>query len=159
MGKALRMRLVALTAAILLLMTSLPAGLWQPVSAQTVQGPRRGGTLIHQMPWEPISINPGLVTAMGPQACAAPAFNSLLETRTMELAATPGLAERWEISSDKKTYTFYLVKNASWHDGKKFTSADVKFTFEEILLKYHPQGKLNFGVIESIEAPDDSSFW
>jgi len=155
MGKALRMRLVALTAAILLLMTSLPAGLWQPVSAQTVQGPRRGGTLIHQMPWEPISINPGLVTAMGPQACAAPAFNSLLETRTMELAATPGLAERWEISSDKKTYTFYLVKNASWHDGKKFTSADVKFTFEEILLKYHPQGKLNFGVIESIEAPDD----
>src|SRR6185312_7280550 len=40
----------------------------------------------------------------------------------------PELAERWEISPDGKTYTFYLRKNVVWHDDAPFTSADVKFS-------------------------------
>ncbi len=65
------------------------------------------------------------------------------------------VAERWEMSTDGLTYTFYLVKNATWHDEKKFTSADVKFTFEQVLLPFHPYGQVYFGVIQSIETPDD----
>ena len=40
------------------------------------------------------------------------------------------LAERWEMSDDAMSWTFYLVKNATWHDGTPFTSADVEFTYE-----------------------------
>lgn len=40
------------------------------------------------------------------------------------------LAERWEMSDDAMSWTFYLVKNATWHDGTPFTSADVQFTYE-----------------------------
>jgi peptide/nickel transport system substrate-binding protein len=66
----------------------------------------------------------------------------------------PDLAQKWRISPDGKTYTFYLVKNAVWHDGQPFTSADVKFSIEEVLLKHHPAGKLLFGAIDRVETPD-----
>lgn len=43
------------------------------------------------------------------------------------------LAEDWSSSDDLKTYTFNLRKNVKWHDGTPFTSADVKWTIENIL--------------------------
>ncbi|WOB06232.1 ABC transporter substrate-binding protein [Piscinibacter gummiphilus] len=43
---------------------------------------------------------------------------------------TPELAERWEISPDKKVYTFFLRKNAKFHDGTPVTAKDVKWSFD-----------------------------
>ncbi|MGQ9517222.1 MAG: ABC transporter substrate-binding protein [Anaerolineae bacterium] len=40
----------------------------------------------------------------------------------------PRLAERWEISPDGLTYTFFLRKGVYWHDGAPFTADDVVFT-------------------------------
>lgn len=42
----------------------------------------------------------------------------------------PGLAERWEVSADARTYTFYLRRSVKFSDGSDFDSGDVKFTFE-----------------------------
>lgn len=44
----------------------------------------------------------------------------------------PGLAERWEISRDRKVYKFWLRQNVTWHDGKPFTSRDVIATFDKV---------------------------
>ena len=44
----------------------------------------------------------------------------------------PDLAASWE-QNDPKTWTFKLVTNAAFHNGEKFTSADVKYTFDRIL--------------------------
>ena len=52
-----------------------------------------------------------------------------------DLTLAPGLAESWEISPDGKSITFYLVKNAKWHDGTPVTAEDVKFSLEYSL--YH----------------------
>ena len=41
-----------------------------------------------------------------------------------------------------------------WHDGKPFTSDDVKFSYLEVLPKYHPAGRVAFSVIASIDTPD-----
>ncbi|MFH2136133.1 MAG: peptide ABC transporter substrate-binding protein, partial [Patescibacteria group bacterium] len=38
------------------------------------------------------------------------------------------LAERYEISEDKRVYTIFLKDNLTWHDGEKLTAADVVFT-------------------------------
>lgn len=45
----------------------------------------------------------------------------------------PDLAKSWTISNGGKTWTFHLVPNAKWSDGKPLTSADVAFTFNTIL--------------------------
>jgi peptide/nickel transport system substrate-binding protein len=45
----------------------------------------------------------------------------------------PELAERWEISDDRKVLTFYLRKNANFWDGKPVTAADVKWSFDRAL--------------------------
>lgn len=44
----------------------------------------------------------------------------------------PGLAEKWEVSPDAKTYTFTLKKGVKFHDGTPFNGAAVKFTLDRI---------------------------
>jgi peptide/nickel transport system substrate-binding protein len=45
-------------------------------------------------------------------------------------ALTPELATSWSWSEDKKDLIFKLREGVKWHDGKPFTSADVKCTFD-----------------------------
>jgi len=47
-------------------------------------------------------------------------------------AFVPDLATKWT-QTDPTTWTFDLVTNATFHNGEKFTSADVKYSFERIL--------------------------
>ncbi|MHA2171633.1 MAG: ABC transporter substrate-binding protein, partial [Candidatus Kariarchaeaceae archaeon] len=69
----------------------------------------------------------------------------------------PALAYDWDIESDGSggsIYTMYLYENATWHDGEPVTSADVKFSFEEVM----PQCINDIAeadYVTSIETPDD----
>lgn len=40
------------------------------------------------------------------------------------------LAERWEVSPDRKIYTFYLRENLKWQDGIRLSAKDVAFTVD-----------------------------
>lgn len=69
---------------------------------------------------------------------ASDAFSSLIRDLVVEKLLIrnidsneleSSLAEKWEISSDYKTYTFYLRKGVLWHDGKPLTAEDVHFSF------------------------------
>ena len=44
----------------------------------------------------------------------------------------PDLAESWSWSPDNKILTFKLRDGVKWHDGKPFTSADVKCTWDTV---------------------------
>lgn len=46
--------------------------------------------------------------------------------------SVPDLAEKWEVSPDGKTYTYYLKSNLLWQDGQKLTSDDVVYTINTI---------------------------
>ena len=39
-------------------------------------------------------------------------------------AIVPGVAQSWEVSDDKKTYTFHLRDNARWSNGDPVTAQD-----------------------------------
>jgi peptide/nickel transport system substrate-binding protein len=69
----------------------------------------------------------------------------------------PALADGWEVSDDGKEWTFYLTRNARWHDGELFTADNVKFTFD--YMKDHPLDAymwLHFiKHIESVDVVDD----
>jgi ABC-type transport system substrate-binding protein len=60
-------------------------------------------------------------------------FNNLVRANYAGVLA-PELAESWEISPDRKTYTFHLRHNAFFHNGKPLTVDDVIFTLERLIL-------------------------
>ncbi len=41
-----------------------------------------------------------------------------------------GIAERWEMAPDGLSWTFYIRKGISWHDGNSLTASDVKFSLD-----------------------------
>ena len=114
-----------------------------------------GGTLVIALSDDPGHFNPGLTTGFNVHAVTGSMFNGLVEVDD-NANPHPDLAEWWEVSDDSTQYTFHLADDVRWHDGEPMTSADVKFTFEEILLTYHSRtrGGLS-GILESIDTPDD----
>ncbi len=44
----------------------------------------------------------------------------------------PGLAERWEISPDGKTYTFYLRPSLKFSDGSPIAATDVVYSYQRL---------------------------
>src|SRR4051812_3063242 len=69
-----------------------------------------------------------------------PVFNNLViykqdvAQNSLE-SIVPDLAESWAWSSDNKKLSFKLRQGVKWHDGKPFTSADVKCTFDMLMGK------------------------
>jgi peptide/nickel transport system substrate-binding protein len=57
-------------------------------------------------------------------------WDLLVNFSPKDLGPAPGIAESWDVSPDKKTVTFHLVKGAKWSDGQPITSKDVKYSLE-----------------------------
>jgi len=100
---------------------------------------------------DPGHFNPAISTGSHVHAIADSMFNGLVGV-DQKSSPMPDLATRWDVSPDGKTYTFKLAE-AAWHDGKPFSSADVKYTFENILFKFHARTKAGLGtVVDGIDA-------
>lgn len=58
----------------------------------------------------------------------------LFEGLTVSTATgvTPGVATSWDVSSDGKTYTFHLRRNAKWSDGSPVTANDFQYAWRRI---------------------------
>src|SRR6476659_5693515 len=56
----------------------------------------------------------------------------------------PDLATEWAWSNDGKDLTFKLRDGVKWHDGKPFTSADVKCTWDMLTNQAKDKLRLNF---------------
>jgi peptide/nickel transport system substrate-binding protein len=61
----------------------------------------------------------------------------------------PALARSWNCVTEENAYIFSLRDDVTWHDGEKFTSADVVFTFGYI--KEHPWAWVNSDIINKAE--------
>lgn len=81
-------------------------------------------------------------------------YDSLI-TFDKDMNAVPSLALSWEVSGDNLQWTFKLRDDVRWSDGERFTSKDVRFTYE--LMKNSGLGMYADMVkdIDAIDTPDD----
>jgi peptide/nickel transport system substrate-binding protein len=121
----------------------------------SAQCAKTGGTLTYVYHPEPTALSTIATSAVPVAIITTKIYESLLTYEGAALTPKPGLAESWTISDDKKTYTFKLRQGVKWHDGQPFTSADVKFSVEQIDRPYHSRGRVYFGDVETIDTPDD----
>jgi len=95
-----------------------------------------------------------------------PCFNNLVmfdpAKKVESLDSVVGeLAEKWSWQDNYRNLVFFLRKDAKWHDGRPFTSKDVKYTFDMIRqapdatarLRINPR-KDWYANVEAIEAAD-----
>ncbi len=54
--------------------------------------------------------------------------------RSDKIEPFPNLAKSWEWSEDGTELTMHLIEGAKWSDGEPFTSEDVMFTWEDMIL-------------------------
>ena len=81
-------------------------------------------------------------------------------------AIIPALATSWDVSDDKKTYTFHLREGVKFHDGTPWNAEAAKFNFDRVLDKsfaYFSQTANSFNGwwtqdIDSYAAIDKSTF-
>lgn len=82
-------------------------------------------------------------------------FDSLLRVDPKDGHLLPGLAVRWLISEDAKTFVFILREGVTWSDGTPLTADDVAFTlqaFSDPKIRTNPAA--DFGPIDTITATD-----
>ena len=128
--------------------------------------PKRGGILTSVLIEDP----PGLlihesatVSNVWPMM---PCYSNLVlfdPQRPLESADTviPELAAKWSWQDNYRSLVFFLRKDVRWHDGRPFTSRDVKYTFDVVREGPEAPAKLRLSArrdwyvnVEAIETPD-----
>ena len=117
---------------------------------------QRGGTAVVAIDADPETLNLATTTGYSAGDVGSKIFEGLVWIDPA-FNAQPALATSWTISADGKTYAFKLRPGVKWHDGRDFTSADVKYSFEEVLAKLHPRARTTLQRLDRIETPDPLS--
>ncbi len=105
---------------------------------------------------EPANLNPILIPGIYGESLAGNIFDTLVSFKESASEPAPALAERWEISEDGKTYTFFLRQGVQFHHGQEMKASDVKYTLEAIMNPDNASpSKEFFDPIEAIEIVDE----
>jgi oligopeptide transport system substrate-binding protein len=82
---------------------------------------------------EPESLDPAIVTLQADLRLVRAFFEGLARLNARTAEPEPGLAERWTVSPDGKTYLFFLRSNAVWSTGDPITAEDVVYSWIRVL--------------------------
>jgi len=137
------------------------------VGPATAQAPKPGGTLNVMLREDlPQGFAVHETSTYSTSFPSLPCFNNLVffdQTKPTESLETivGDLAEKWSWQDNYKNLVFFLRKDVKWHDGKPFTSKDVKFTFDVLREAPDAPAKLRinprkdwYANVEAVEAPD-----
>ena len=116
----------------------------------------RKDAVVLGMTLEPPGLDP---TAGAASAIAEVVLYNVLEPLTKinsDGNVGPLLAERWEVSPDLRTITFYLRKGVRFSNGEPFNAQTVKFSFERAAgEKSTNKDKRTFAAMESVRVVDE----
>jgi peptide/nickel transport system substrate-binding protein len=120
--------------------TALPAG-----------APKYGGVFKAAFSAAPPTLDP-MISMAGATCWITQYIFETLIAFGEDYTFTPVLAEKWDVSPDGKTYTFYLRQGIKFHNGKEMTSEDVIASTKRFL-EVNPR-KAQFTLLQSYEAKD-----
>lgn len=101
----------------------------------------------------PSTFDPRVATDAASQRIIENIFNSLVR-KDEKSNIVPDLALSWTTPNDK-TFEFRLRKDVKFHDGKKFSAYDVKFTYESILdSSFNSPFRAAYGIIDEVQVAD-----
>ncbi len=78
---------------------------------------------------DPYTLDPALSGEMTSHEYIVQLFSGLVRLGD-NLEPAPDIAQRWELSDDGRTYTFYLRKGVMFHDGREVKAEDFKYSWE-----------------------------
>jgi len=78
---------------------------------------------------DPYTLDPALSSEMTSHSYVMQLFSGLVRLDD-DLESAPDIAERWQVSDDGKTYTFYLRQDAKFHDGREVKAEDFKYSWQ-----------------------------
>jgi len=119
------MKKLLLILSIVLLSVLFMAGCITTVPSPTVIG----SGVLKMYGIDPITLDPAVSAEMTSHEYVTQIYSGLVRPDD-NLEPAPDIAERWEISQDRRTYTFYLRKDVMFQDGRKVTAADFKYSWE-----------------------------
>ncbi|MFR9728742.1 ABC transporter substrate-binding protein [Saccharopolyspora sp. MS10] len=137
------------------------AGLLLPNAAlaQPAEPGRGSATLRVAMPQQIDSLNPFL----GYSLAATDLFRLIYPTLTTysaeDFSVTPELAESWQASPDRLTWTFRIRPGVRWTDGAPVTARDAAYTYER-MMRDPAAATANGNFVEnfeSVSAPDEGT--
>jgi peptide/nickel transport system substrate-binding protein len=116
--------------------TTAPAAPTKPAAAAaspaaTGETPQRGGSLRAALSSEPTTLSPLVLRTTFDRSAVLPILDTLFEYDA-KFNPVGLLVKSHEVLSDLKTYVFTIKEKVEWHDGKEFTSQDVKDTIEAL---------------------------
>lgn len=92
----------------------------------------KGGNFVINLGGEPPTVHPITSTDLYSRKVRDYVCEGLATRDSETYEWKPRLAEKWEISKDNKVFTFFIRKDAVFHNGQPVTAEDVKFSFDAI---------------------------
>jgi peptide/nickel transport system substrate-binding protein len=118
--------------------------------------PKRGGILTMARTGDVVSFEPVVPSDNMSIWAKLLIFQLLIRTNPTGDSVVPDLAKSWDISDDKRTYTFHLHPDATFSDGTPVTSEDVEFSFQRTIYDKDSWCGSLFPKL-SMETPDKST--
>lgn len=154
----MKKRILILVLAAILVFSAFAAGCGgaKPASGSGSASPK---TLIYAQGADPRGLDPAWVDDGESAKVTVQIYDTLVNYKKDSTEIEPGLAEKWDISPDGLTYTFYLKKGVKFHDGTPFNADAVVYNVERQLppkMKDDmPYASFTFGAVDRVEKVDD----
>jgi ABC-type transport system substrate-binding protein len=84
-----------------------------------------GGGTLHLYGIDPLTLDPAISGETTSHQYVMQLFSGLVCLGD-DLQPAPDIARKWAVSNEGRTYTFYLNKDVSFHDGREVKAQDFK---------------------------------
>jgi len=118
------------------------------ITAALFATPLSAKTLVYCSEGSPENFYPGINTTGTSFDANSQIYSRIVDFERGTTNVIPGLAEKWDISTDGTVYTFHLRKGVKWHSNANFkptrdlNADDILFMFERQWKDSHPYFKV-----------------